>query len=127
MGLEDAFRSMPLSKLWFDKATIYGVIPGVDADGFTNGKDTVIIENEPCKVVLKGLKASEQSFFGTDNYDAKLLIRVGIDIPAGAKITIRDANGRTTNYKRASKGYSGYLSHQEVAMVRDEKAKEVVK
>lgn len=86
MGLEDAFRSMPLSKLWFDKATIYGVIPGVDADGFTNGKDTVIIENEPCKVVLKGLKASEQSFFGTDNYDAKLLIRVGIDIPAAQKL-----------------------------------------
>lgn len=118
---------MPLSKLWFDKATIYGVIPGVDTDGFTDGEEAVIVENEPCKVVLKGLKASEQSFFGTDNYDAKLLIRVGIDIPAGAKITIRDANGRTTQYKRASKGYSGYLSHQEVAMVRDEKAKEVVR
>lgn len=127
MGLEGAFRSMPLSKLWFDKATIYGVQEVTDADGFTDTKDVAIVENEPCKVILKGLKASEQSFFGTDNYDAKLLIRVGLDIPAGAKITIVDANGRTTQYKRASKGYSGYLSHQEVAMVRDEKAKGVVK
>ena len=118
---------MPLSKLWFDKATIDGVQEVTDEDGFADTKDVAIVENEPCKVVLKGLKASEQSFFGTDNYDAKLLIRVGLDIPAGAKITIADANGRITNYKRASKGYSGYLSHQEVAMVRDEKAKESVK
>ncbi|WP_288531427.1 hypothetical protein [uncultured Secundilactobacillus sp.] len=127
MGLEGAFRSMPLAILYRDKATIYGVQEVTDEDGFTDTKDVAIVENEPCKVVLKGLKASEQSFFGTDNYDAKLLIRVGIDIPAGAKITIADANGRTTQYKRASKGYSGYLSHQEVAMVRDEKAKEAVK
>ncbi|WP_282801223.1 hypothetical protein [Secundilactobacillus kimchicus] len=127
MGLEAVFRSMPLSKLWFDKATIYGVQEVTDEDGFTDTQDVVVVADEPCKVVLKGLKASEQSFFGTDNYDAKLLIRVGINIPAGAKITIRDANGRTTQYKRASKGYSGYLSHQEVAMVRDEKAKEIVK
>ena len=53
---------------------------------------------------------------------AKLLIRNGIDIPAGAVIYITDQNGNTTKYKRSSKGYSGYYSHQEIAMVRDEKA-----
>ena len=54
--------------------------------------------------------------------DAKLLIRNGIDIPAGAVIYITDQNGNTVKYKRSSKGYSGYYSHQELAMVRDEKA-----
>ena len=74
------------------------------------------------QVILKGLKTSEQSFFGTDEYDATLLIRTGIDVPAGATIIVTDVNGKVTKYKRSSKGYSGYVSHQEIAIVRDEKA-----
>lgn len=33
------------------------------------------MEDEPAKVVLKGQFPSEQSFFGTDEYDAKLIIQ----------------------------------------------------
>jgi len=123
--MKAAFNRMgkSLTKLWFDKVTITGVRD--ESDGvFTDGKPVTIVEDEPVKVVLKGLKASEQSFFGTDNYDAKLLIRNGILIPAGAEMVVTDVNGQVTQYKRASKGYAGYISHQEVAMVRDEKAKE---
>ena len=48
---------------------------------------------------------------------------MGIDVGSTTiKIYITDQNFKTTKYKRSSKGYSGYYSHQEIAMVRDEKA-----
>lgn len=107
--------------LWKDKATILGT-KKVKHGAITDTEDVTIVENEPCKVVLNGQSAGNQSFFGSDKYDAKLLIRNGIVIPAGADIYITDQNGNTTAYKRASKGYTGYYSHQELAMVHDEKA-----
>lgn len=125
--MKAAFNRMgnQLTKLWFDRVTITGVKAVTDGP-FTDTEPVVIVENEPAKVILKGLKASEQSFYGTDAYDAKLLIRNGLKIPAGAEIDVTDVNGQVTRYKRASKGYAGYASHQEVAMVRDEKASEEV-
>ncbi|WP_258115640.1 hypothetical protein [Levilactobacillus yiduensis] len=125
--MKAAFDKMgqQLTKLWFDRVTITGVKTVKDGV-FTDTVPVTIVENEPAKVILKGLKASEQTFFGTDAYDAKLLIRNGLKIPAGADIDVTDVNGQLTHYKRASRGYAGYVSHQEVAMVRDEKATEEV-
>ena len=108
--------------LWIDKVTIQATKKVVNEHHITTSEPVTVVIDEPAKVVLKGLKAGEQSFFGTDEYDAKLLIRTGIDVPAGATITVTDVNGKVTKYKRSSKGYSGYVSHQEIAMVRDEKA-----
>ena len=110
-----------VSLLWMDKAKITGTKKVIKSQHSDSGENK-IVENEPCKVVLKGQSASTQTIFGTDEADAKLLIRNGIDIPAGAVIYITDQNGNTVKYKRSSKGYSGYYSHQELAMVRDEKA-----
>ena len=110
-----------VSLLWTDRAKIIGT-KKVTKNYITNSVETTIVENEPCKVILKGQSAGTQTIFGTDEANAKLLIRNGIDIPAGAVIYITDQNGNTVKYKRSSKGYSGYYSHQELAMVRDEKA-----
>ncbi|AYM03577.1 hypothetical protein D8911_11495 [Levilactobacillus brevis] len=125
--MKAAFNRMgnQLTKLWFDRVTITGVKTVKDGP-FIDTEPVTIVEDEPAKVILKGLKASEQTFFGTDAYDAKLLIRNGIKIPAGATVDVTDVNGQTTHYKRASKGYAGYVSHQEVAMVRDDKASQEV-
>ena len=108
--------------LWTDKVTIQATKKVVNEHHITTSEPVTIVTDEPAKVILKGLKASEQSFYGTDEYDATLLIRTGIDVPAGARITVTDVNGKVTKYKRSSKGYSGYVSHQEIAMTRDEKA-----
>ncbi len=108
--------------LWTDKVTIQATKKVVNEHHITTSEPVTIVTDEPAKVILKGLKASEQSFFGTDEYDATLLIRTGIDVPAGATIIVTDVNGKVTKYKRSSKGYSGYVSHQEIAMTRDEKA-----
>ncbi|WP_418236014.1 hypothetical protein [Companilactobacillus allii] len=121
-----AFKYMGriLPTLWNDRVTITGVKEVKHGD-FSDTEDVTIVENHPAKVVLGGQKPSEQSFFGTDQYDAKLLIDNGVFIPAGADIYVTDVNGNKNKYKRASKGYQGYVSHQEVAMIRDEKAKDV--
>lgn len=108
--------------LWTDKVTIQSTKKVVNEHHITTSEPVTVVKDEPAKVILKGLKASEQSFFGSDEYDATLLLRTGIDVPAGATITVTDINGKSTKYKRSSKGYSGYVSHQEIAMVRDEKA-----
>ena len=108
--------------LWNDKVIIQTTKKVVNEHHITTSEPVTVVSDEPAKVILKGLKASEQSFYGTDEYDATLLIRTGIDVPAGATIIVTDVNGKVTKYKRSSKGYSGYVSHQEIAMVRDEKA-----
>ena len=120
----DAFNKMKelAPMLWTDKVTIQATMKVVNEHHITTSEPVTVVSDEPAKVILKGLKASEQSFFGTDEYDATLLIRTGIDVPAGATITVTDINGKSTKYKRSSKGYSGYISHQEIAMTRDEKA-----
>lgn len=120
-----AFNKMgsQLTKLWFDRVTITG-IKTVKDGVFTDTVPVTIVENEPAKVILKGLKASDQTFFGTDTYDAKLIIRTGIDIPAGCDVWVTDVNGQTIKYKQTGRAYTGYVTHQEVAMIRDEKAKE---
>ena len=108
--------------LWTDKVTIQATKKVVNEHHITTSEPVTVVSDEPAKVILKGLKASEQSFYGTDEYDATLLLRTGIDVPAGATIIVTDVNGKVTRYKRSSKGYSGYVSHQEIAMTRDEKA-----
>lgn len=108
--------------IWNDKVTIKTTKKVINEHHITTSEPVTVVSDEPAKVVLKGLKAGEQSFFGTDEYDAKLLIRTGIDVPAGSTIIVTDVNGKVTRYKRSSKGYSGYVSHQEIAMTREEKA-----
>lgn len=108
--------------LWTNRVTIQATKKVVNEHHITISEPVTVVTDEPAKVILKGLKNSEQSFFGIDEYDATLLIRTGIDVPAGSTIIVTDVNGKVTKYKRSSKGYSGYVSHQEIAMVRDEKA-----
>lgn len=119
----EAFNKMKgvLPKLYFDKVTITGTAPTTNGD-FDDETPVTIVENYPAKVVLNTLKTSNQTEFGTDEYDAKLLLDPSIQVPAGSKIVVTDVNGVVTKYKQTSKGYRGYISHQEIAMLRDERA-----
>jgi len=114
-----------IERVWTDRVTITGIKNGKRGP-FSEDEPVTIVKNHPAKVILGSQKPSDQSFFGTDQFDAKLLIDNDVSIPAGANIIVTDVNGHVTEYKRASKGYRGYVSHQELAMVRDEKAKEVI-
>lgn len=125
--MRSVFKKMNgvIERVWNDRVTITGV-KNVKHGPFSEDEAVTICKNRPGKVILGSLKTSNQTEFGTDQYDAKLLIDNNVSIPAGADILVTDVNGHVTEYKRASKGYRGYVSHQEVAIVRDEKAKDVV-
>lgn len=112
-----------LPRLWHDRVKIVGV-KEVKTGAFTDTVDVVIADDEPAKVSLKSLKASDQKQFGTDQYDVVMYIRTGLKIPAGCDVYVTDINGQTIKYKQTGRAYTGYVTHQEVAMVRDEKAKE---
>ncbi|WCG34758.1 hypothetical protein [Companilactobacillus farciminis] len=114
-----------IERVWNDRVTITGV-KNARRGPFSEDEVVTICENRAAKVILGSQKTSNQSEFGTDQYDAKLLIDNEVSIPAGARIIVTDVNGHVTEYKRSSKGYRGYVSHQELAMIRDEKAKDVI-
>lgn len=119
----DPFKaaSVALAKLYRDRVTIYGAKP-VIRNGATEVRDVLIVSNLPCKVSLNYQQPSADGQFGTDAYDVKLFLENGVSVPAGAILDVTDVNGNTTRYKRSSAGYTAYASHQEVTMVRDEKA-----
>ena len=110
-----------IKKLWTDTVTIKST-KAVKKGAVTSSETVTIADAVPAKLILKSTKASQQGFYGTDDYDAELLIDVGIDVPAGSTVEVTDTNGKVTKYKRSSKGYSGYQTHQEIALVRVEKA-----
>lgn len=110
-----------IKKLWTDKVTITAT-QAVKVGHIMSSQPVTLVKDAPGKLILKSNKASGEGFYGTDDYDAELLIDIGIDVPAGSTVEVTDVNGKVTKYKRSSKGYSGYQSHQEIALVREEKA-----
>jgi len=119
----DPFKaaSSTLSRLYRDRVTIYGAKP-IIRNGATEIKDALIVSNLACKLSLNNQQSSDDGQFGTDAYDVKLFLENGVSVPAGAILDVTDVNGNTTRYKRSSAGYTAYASHQEVTMIRDEKA-----
>lgn len=121
--MNDPFRASGaiLATLYRDRVTIYGAKPVV-RNGATEIEDVVIVSDYPCKISLVNQQPSENGQFGTDKYDAQLFLDNDVYIPAGAILDVTSINGQTLRYKRTSASYLAYASHQEVKMVRDEKA-----
>lgn len=121
MKLQGNFRIV--RKLWNDKAKItISNSNRKDARGFTVADDVIIAEHEPCKVIKKSLSSGKQGFYDEIKYNALLLIRNDIEIPAGADIEVTDFLGNKTAYQLASGGLAKYSTHQEVAMTLNRKA-----
>ena len=53
-----------------------------------------------------------------------LYLDKSVTIPAGAKIDVTLSDGSILHFKNASKGYQEYQSHQEVALTKDDKARD---
>lgn len=120
-GLFEPLRNA-LQRLWSDTVTVTTTESYKDSHNITQSRPVVLFSDEPCKVILTGQNDSETGAHGVDNYDIKILIRTGLDIPAGATVEVTDQNGIKTVYRRTSKGYSGYRSHQVFKLKRDEVA-----
>lgn len=124
--LDVMFQQMSdeLQKLYRDKATIYGVETKKTDRGIVS-KPKATAENCPCKISISSPKASEPNgIYGTDAIDAMLYLDKSVTIPAGAKIDVTLSDGSVLHFKNASKGYQEYQSHQEVALTKDDKARD---
>jgi len=118
--LDVAFKraKKDIESLYRDTATVY-TYSNVSSTGFDDDEKqlNMIVKNVPAKLSKSGLKsASKETFAGVD-YDAMLYLDVSVEVPAGAIIDVTNVNGLTTRYRRASGGYMGYATHQEVAVV----------
>lgn len=122
-AVERAGKRLGKAKHLLDNAKVTITTQTASTKGpFTNNdKPKVIVANYPARVVKGGLTSQQQQEFLPDVYDAVLIIDTGISIPAGCAIDAVGLDGATTHYKRATRGYAGYHSHQEVAMVLDSK------
>ena len=120
-GLFEPLRDA-LQRLWSDTATVKTNESYKDEHNITQSRTVVLFSDEPCKVILTRQDDSGSGVHGVDTYDVKILIRTGLDIPAGATVEVTYQNGIKTVYRRASKGYSGYRSHQVFKLKRDEVA-----
>lgn len=123
--LDAAFRGakIAIESMYRDTATIY-TRSGVSNDkGFDDDvKDLLVFHSKvPAKVSKSGLKSGNKEMFAEMRYDAVVYLDTATEVPAGAIIDITDVNGRTRRYKRASGGYASYITHQEVAVVFDER------
>lgn len=124
--LDDMFNQMSeeIEILYRDKVTIYAAESKKTDRGMIS-VSKIIAEEYPCKLSISGPKASEPNgIYGTDEIDAMIYMDKSIKVPAGAKIDVELSNGSVLHFKNASKGYQEYQSHQEISVVKDEKAKE---
>jgi len=111
-----------LESTYFDLATVYRKQPNEDEDGITSNTYTPVHENIKCALSKKTLKATNQTDTSNNiEYESHLFLDPSILIKAGDKIIIvigANSESRTM--------YSGepfvYSSHQEVPLMRDERA-----
>ncbi|WP_407893513.1 hypothetical protein [Lacticaseibacillus sp. N501-2] len=124
VSLSYAYNRMAKVKHLLDNVKVTIWTTGTVKDGpFTKpGKPVAIVTDYSARVIKGTLNTQQQREFLPDTYDAILIIDTGIDIPAGCTIDATDLAGQVTHYTRATRGYAGYHSHQEVAMVLDAKA-----
>ncbi|MCL0319379.1 hypothetical protein [Apilactobacillus xinyiensis] len=108
--------------LWRDKVTITQFTSV--KDGLVNkNKRVVIAEDKPCKIIKPSLSPDKMNNgVNEESYNAVLLLDNDIKVPSGATMLVTDVNGNTRRYKQATSGYTNYVSHQELAVMYDEKA-----
>lgn len=122
--LDVAFKraKKDIESLYRDTATVY-TYSNVGGSGFDDDEKqlNLIVDKAPAKLSKSGLRSATQVTFADAEYDAMLYIDTDVEIPAGAIIDVTNVNGLTTRYRRASGGYMGYATHQEVAVVYEER------
>lgn len=123
MGLNKAFARMggQLAKLYRDRAIVW-TVEQVRSDRGLRNQEVLLFEDIPCKLSLNRQVEAGEGVYARERYDAKIFLSSDYQIPTGAVVEVLTATGRSYRFKRASDSYGGYLSHQEVTLVREEKA-----
>lgn len=123
---DNVYQSMngALKTLWRDKATITAKelkkAKAIGSDSPEKEPKTIATD-VPCKISREGYTAPADGEYLAKEYDALVFMDNSVIVPPGAYFDITDVNGVVTRYKRASGTYPSYQSHQEIAVVFDER------
>lgn len=79
-------------------------------------------EDKLCRISQKQLTPTTTGPFAGEIYQTVLYCSPELEIKSGTEIVVKDTHGVVRNYKRSSEGFSSYRTHQEIILIRDEKA-----
>lgn len=81
----------------------------------TGHRETIVLENEPCRLSYSSALAAEKTETGTSKRQMiKLFLAPEVDVRPGSRITVTQ-NGVTENYCRSGQP-AVYATHQEVEL-----------
>lgn len=80
----------------------------------TTYRDSVVYENEPCRLSEKSVAATSQGIVAGVTKEMVLFIAPELDIKPGSKITITQ-NGKTEDYERSGEPIT-HKTHQEIVL-----------
>lgn len=109
---EKRYDSTMTVKIWED----------VEDGPFTKGDWVNVVENEPCRISKKQLNPTSSEDVAGMSYILALYCAPEIEVKAGSRILITNRYGEVREYKRSSEGFDSYATHQEIIIMREEKA-----
>ena len=108
-------------KQYDSKVTIQMNEP-VKVGSITKQKWVNKVLDQPCRISQKQLTVASGGDIAGLSYVTTLHCDPNVEIPAGCRLKVTDIHGNVRDYKRSSEGFSSYRTHQEVVVLREEKA-----
>lgn len=82
----------------------------------------VTLTDVPCRISKKNLASVNEANGPLIAYEIRLYCAPEVDVPAGSRVTVTDQHGHARMYKATSEAFNSYFTHQEIAVVREDKA-----
>ena len=114
MGL--LHKSKRLDSLYTDKFSVYRPQEVDDGYGGTIFKDTLISENNPCRLSQKTLSATSQEVNFTSAQEFKLFIPLNVEVHQNDLLIVYRGNTKYTFRASQPFKYIDLLPHQEVVL-----------
>ena len=125
MSVLEAMKSVKkhIQSMWIDRCTIKNFQEVTDSvTHITDFVETVVCENEPCKLSHDNFPVSEEGIATGRVLTVKLFLSPTLFIPTGSVIEVTTHTGRTEVFK-ASGVAAVYTNHQEINLeAEDDKA-----
>ena len=94
-------RKAALESLWCDRCTVYAKEKVTDPKThLTDFQETVILENQPCKLSFETLAAVSGDPVAAVSQSVKLFLSPDVEIPAGCKIVVTRPGGAQLSYSK---------------------------
>lgn len=101
--------------------TIYELRP-IPNNPFEKDEWVEVATDIACRIKQKQLNATSKDDIASFDYTNVLYCSPEFEIKAGSKLVVTDIHNHIKTYKRTSDPFNSYRTHQEIIVVRSEKA-----